>query len=673
MIRAYIQKNPIIVLLTLTALSFISSLSHDFINWDDNLNIYAHAEVIRPSYESFKEIWARPLWGLYIPFTYSIWMLMALVSSTPSKYEGMVHPEAFGYHLLNFTVHLINVYLIFKILCLLFLEGRKIHERNIKNKEKKKDVKGPWFDQLPFLFGTAFFAFHPLQVESVVWATTLKDLLSTMFFLSTLKILLEFYIDDHRNLNKKKILKNTVLAFVFFICGLLTKPNIVVLTAVLPLCYIFIDEKKWIKDKFSIGILIGLLFVTMAVVIKTISNQWAPDMDIWKRPFYMIDTYGFYIRKLILPVLLSIDYGRKALYLEEGGLLWISTGLHLLAITFLIYLYKRKLSKEHELRRVIIFSLSLFFIILLPVSCLITFNYQLISNVADRYMYLTMIAPSIFITGLLKEKWSPRIFIPLSLFLCLIFFATISRVMAWKESKVIYSVSLKNAPQATYMRGKLANSYFIDKEYNKALELIDKQIALVPDDPMAYHLKASIYNNLKLYSKAKEQLDIALTYNMVHSPSLSLMGEVLIAMEKYDEAQEYLERGTTTELDLGSSDFQLGNLAIARKDYKKAKYHFNKAIEQTPNFSEAHNNLGNIYAMTGDYDQALKHFEIALEQNKMLYGAQFNIAKLHLVKGSTEKGIELLRDLQKKETEYQEEIDEINEFLFKTSKAINEW
>ena len=80
-------------------------------------------------------------------------------------------------------------------------------------------------------FVAAFFAWHPLHVESVAWAAERKDVLSAFFWLLTLLAYARY-----ANLSKSKVRRPksfTALALVLFACGLMSKPMVVTLPCVL--------------------------------------------------------------------------------------------------------------------------------------------------------------------------------------------------------------------------------------------------------------------------------------------------------------------------------------------------------------------------------------------------------------------------------------------------------
>ena len=77
----------------------------------------------------------------------------------------------------------------------------------------------------------ALFAWHPLHVESVAWASERKDVLSTLFWLLTMMAYVK-YARERGNGNPRRWIHYS-LALVCFVLGLMSKPMVVTLPFVL--------------------------------------------------------------------------------------------------------------------------------------------------------------------------------------------------------------------------------------------------------------------------------------------------------------------------------------------------------------------------------------------------------------------------------------------------------
>ena len=106
-----------------------------------------------------------------------------------------------GYHITNVLIHLANTLLLFYVL--------------------KRMTAMIWQSA----FVAALFALHPLHVESVVWITERKDVLSTLFWMLAM-LGYTLYVE------RPGVLRY-VTVILIFIMGLMTKPMLVTLPFVL--------------------------------------------------------------------------------------------------------------------------------------------------------------------------------------------------------------------------------------------------------------------------------------------------------------------------------------------------------------------------------------------------------------------------------------------------------
>ena len=148
------RRAPLLVVLVVAAVAFLPALGAGFVNFDDETNFTKN-----PHYRGFTRDTLAWMFtdakGHYIPLT---WLTLAL------DYElwGM---DARGYHATSLLLHLAGTAVFFAALVLLL-------------RRWKGDVPGlPWAAAA----GALAFAIHPLRVESVVWVTERRDVLSGLF------------------------------------------------------------------------------------------------------------------------------------------------------------------------------------------------------------------------------------------------------------------------------------------------------------------------------------------------------------------------------------------------------------------------------------------------------------------------------------------------------------
>jgi tetratricopeptide (TPR) repeat protein len=142
-----------------TLVCFAPALPGGFLNWDDDVNLTAN-----PRYRGLG--WSHLGWmlttfhaGHWHPLT---WLTLAVDHAV----WGM---NPFGYHLTNVLLHATSAAL-FTVVVGTLLATR---------------VPG-LAPTVPALLGGLFFAIHPLRVESVAWLSERRDVLSGVFYLTTL-------------------------------------------------------------------------------------------------------------------------------------------------------------------------------------------------------------------------------------------------------------------------------------------------------------------------------------------------------------------------------------------------------------------------------------------------------------------------------------------------------
>lgn len=180
------------VLISLTWIVFGQTLSHDFVNFDDNQYIYENPEII-----------GGLSWhGVAGAFTHShakLWHPLTTISHMADcQWYGL---RAGGHHFTNVLLQSIVVILL--LLAVERMTGR--------------------FWQSAFV--AALFAIHPLKVESVAWVAERKDVLSGVLFALTLGAYLYY-------MRRPSVWRYLSLCLIFSL-GLMSKATLVTVPCVL--------------------------------------------------------------------------------------------------------------------------------------------------------------------------------------------------------------------------------------------------------------------------------------------------------------------------------------------------------------------------------------------------------------------------------------------------------
>jgi len=176
----------------------------DFINFDDSMYVTENKNIQSGiTLEGFRWAFSTKHTGLWNPL---IWLSL--------MFDYQLHGlNAGGYHLTNLILHLMSTLLLFWLF--------------------NRMTGAIWRSA----FVAAFFALHPLHVESVAWIAERKDVLSAFFWMLTLCLYVYY--------TEKPITKRYLLVLLCFACGLMSKSMIVTL----PLVLILLDY--WPLDRLQ--------------------------------------------------------------------------------------------------------------------------------------------------------------------------------------------------------------------------------------------------------------------------------------------------------------------------------------------------------------------------------------------------------------------------------------
>ncbi|MEI6702989.1 MAG: tetratricopeptide repeat protein [Deltaproteobacteria bacterium] len=562
--RSLLLINLVLIAITLAVYWQVGD--HEFLEFDDNVNVTGNSHVATGITGS-NIIWAfTAVHGAnWHPLTW-------LSHQLDAQLYGM---DPRGHHLTSVVIHTVSAVV---LLLLLFRLTGSLWQS---------------------AFVAALFALHPSHVESVAWVAERKDVLSAFFCFLTLLIYTEYV----RN-QKPATYMLTLAAFVL---GLMSKPMLVTLPVVMllldfwpldrfspkeqePVRHQLLDMNSQrislLKEKipfFACSLLSAAITIYAQRTGGAMSNLDA--MSFGLRIENAIVAYGKYIGQTLWPHDLAIIYPMPSSYP-----LWQTTGA--LLVLVLASAAAILVRRRHPY---LLTGWFWFLATLIPVIGLIQVGIQ---SMADRYMYIPQ-------TGLfIMAAWGvpavsrnlPYRQYILGLLAGAVMIASTAltwhQLGYWRTNLTLFQHAIDVTSGNFTAHGNVGLSLFNKGDIGGAIREYQRVIAIKPND-------AKAHNNLGL--------------------ALAAIGVLDGAIREYQLALSINPNFPEAHNCLGNALAKKGDLDAAVREYQQA-------LAINPNFPEAHNNLGFALFNKGDLDAAIREYQQALAINPNFSQAQNNLS-----------------------------------------------
>ena len=635
-------------LILFNLLLFANSLNNDF-TFDDREYILYNPHVQRP--DNLPELFTHPYpphkpeLSLYRPLvevTYLVDWSRSLKKSDFSALNFKDVVKMHWFHLTNIFIHVISVIIIF------FLVRRIFESRNIA-----------------FVAALVFSA-HPVHVETVTSLVGRAESMSAVFYLLALFLFVAQKRKDPDTLFSPLLLGSY---FSFFL-ALLSKESAITLPVAILLTDWFLYARKTRKFQkavgknirsnspvpFSVfvknsllrmlpfaGVFVGYMIIRLSVLQKmgiTEENQYFYGVDVFRRLASMCIGFLTYIRLLIFPVSMSVDYNfpvrvigpfwaeapKKAFFDP-----WAALGLFAVISYIALSVYAFRKKKDYA------YPLLFFAVTMFPFSNILPFG----DFIAERFLYLPSLGFCILIAlGFRylrkKEKWKKPALYFLIVLLLLYSVRTFLRNRDWRDGVALWRAEEKWNPESENLASGLGGEYALKRKEH--LVKGNASRAIGDYEKAAHHLElAREFEDL-----AREKLSRAVKQNPEDILACYNYGHLCMVMRNpdFEKAEEILEHGVETlppdadQLHVFYYFLGIMNMKKDNPDPEKALRHFKKAHKKNPKEPNILIDMAGVYAGKGDYEKAAEVLKKALKVNpaksravKMLRVVRRNIVR----------------------------------------------
>jgi tetratricopeptide (TPR) repeat protein len=499
----------------------------------------------------------------------------------------------------------------------------------------------------PSAWVAAVFAIHPLRVESVAWVAERKDVLSGLFFMSTLW----FYA---RYAERPASWGRYVLVVASFALGLMAKPMLVTLPFVLllldywPLGRVGGERGagsgergagsgdssrnaaegvayrgrrgdslvRLVVEKIPLFVLAA---ASCAVTLVAQRGAMTERVDFSGRVANAATAYVAYLGKMVYPAALAVFYpfpmGPRPAWEAVAAIAL------LLAISTAVFVARRKCPY-------LLFGWLWYLGTLVPVIGLVQVGAQ---SMADRYTYLTQIGLYMALAWGAAEvaaAWPHRRW-PLAAASAPVLAALIvcawQQTQLWSDSASLWEHTVScTSPNPSALSG-LGNALAAHGRDAEAIAQYTKALDITLDYAEPHYNLATVLARSGQPKEAIAHFLKALEIKPNYAAAHYNLGVVLANSGRPDEAIAHYRSALAIKPDHVETHYNLGVILAGRGELDEAISHYRMALEVDPDHAAAHHNLAEALVRRGKVDEAIVHYRKALEINPDLLEAHYNL------------------------------------------------
>lgn len=529
------EAGAAFILLLIAVTVYAPSWRNGYI-WDDDA--YITDNVLMESLDGLRRIWfelgATPD---YYPLTFTlIWVQHRIWDAS----------RATGFHITSTLLHAANAIVLWRLLVRL-------------------GSPGAWL-------AAAIFVVHPVQVESVAWATECKTLLALLLGLASWHALLRF---DPINSDPFAVpvfrWRWLVIAAVCFIAALLAKTVAVTLPPVMAIVFAWREGRASLRRLPWLGLLMVLsvpmcfaAFWTQHHIVGAYGAQF--ELSVAQKFLLAGRSSWFYLSKLCWPTNFIFIYPRWTI----SPVIWWQWLYPAAAVALVAILA--------ALRRSLgwgpLAALMAYGVTLAPALGFFKIYWQVYSYVADHVQYAA--AAAIFaLVGASYAFWVRRVGARLPMivaFLVLVALGTraMAQSLVYRDRVTLWTATLEANPGAVMAQINLAVEYSKIGDHQAALALLMQALDSAPDD-------RDIYYNI---------------------------GNELSALSQEDKAEGYYRRAIELDPRFPDSRTNLGKALVRLGDLPGAIEQMRIAVDLVPSNPNFQFNLGIALANAGHLNEA---------------------------------------------------------------------
>ncbi len=530
---------------------FARAIGNDWVAWDDDSHFLRN-----PHYRGLG--WPQIRWMLTTAFAHwnpVAWLTLGLDYSL----WGM-NPA--GYHFTSVLIHAANAALAFLVARRLLTAARPTAPG------RARDAAA--------LAAALCWALHPLRVESVVWITERRDVLSGFFALAT--VLAYLAMVDARDAGRRRW---WLISIALYALGLLSKSMLVSL----PIVLLILDAyplrraaRLILREKIPYAAMAAVILVVTTLTVRagfslTSLEAYPPQA----RVAMALHSFAFYIAKTILPIALSPLYELPA-RVDPLAHPFLPSALAVAGITLLALQLRASWPAG-------LAAWLAYVVMILPVSGLVHVGPQL---VADRFSYLPSLAGALLLGGAVSlawdrgRRWAAGVTVAVAAWIVVLAALTWEQTAVWRSTTTLWEHAIAAEPGCARCHTELAIQLASRGDLGGAIDHFREAVELRPDRINGHGNLALALLRAGRSAEAIPHLERVLAASPTSALTRARLGAALLQEKRLAEADRELRRALRDEPDNAEALTGLGALLIAQGRPAEAVPHLVRAVERDP-------------------------------------------------------------------------------------------
>jgi tetratricopeptide (TPR) repeat protein len=525
--------------------------------------------------------------------------------------------EVFGYHLVNLVIHIVNGFLVYTLVLLIFRTSGMV---------PLQQDRAPW---IAFVTALLFVA-HPIQTQAVTYIIQRFASLAALFYLLAVVAYLKWRMAPP---NLRSRYGWYAVALLSTVLAMKTKENSFTLPFMLLLVEgIFFRPITLKKGMALIPFLLTLPIIPLARADRLGEAEvglLVRQTDIIPMPDYLFTQFRVivtYLRLLLFPVHQNLDYDYPVYHSLFQPAVFLSLlfllGLFALAVYLLIRFQR---SSFHA--QLIAFGILWFFLALSVESSVIPIR----DVIFEHRLYLPSIGfflastVCVFSSHGALEAGRPRgdilsflarptaLGVFIALILMLLAVATYQRNRVWKNALTLWEDVVSKAPGNARGHNNLGLAYQTMGRLQASIQEYQTALRLIPNFAEAHYNLGNAYQVLGRFEEAIREYEKALTLNPRYASAYINLGTTYHTQRYYEEAIRSYREALRLDPDSVFAHINLGVTYYAQGRLEEAIEAYGRALTLSPEHAQGHYYLGQAYRQQGRIREAKEEFERALK------------------------------------------------------------